>query len=99
PDEISGIITTRYGYHIIKLSEHIPAHKVALDKVAPRIKNHLTQQKVAELAPDFLAKIRKEADVEILDENLKRSMQPEGLPPTGHPLGKGKSDSERTEPK
>jgi parvulin-like peptidyl-prolyl isomerase len=99
PNEISGIITTRYGYHIIKLSEHIPAQKVAFDKVAPRIKNHLTQQKVAELAPDFLAKIRKEAEVEILDENLKGSKQPAGLPPTGRPSVKDKSDSERSEPR
>ena len=99
PNEISGIITTRYGYHIIKLSEHIPAQKVAFDKVAPRIKNHLTQQQVAELAPDFLAKIRKEADVVILDENLKGSKQPAGLPPTGRPSVRGKSDSERSEPK
>jgi peptidyl-prolyl cis-trans isomerase C len=99
PNQISDIITTRYGYHIIKLSEHIPAQKVAFDKVAPRIKNHLTQQEVTQLAPDFLAKIKKEAGVEILDEDLKRSKQPGEVPPTGRPSVKGKSDSERPEPK
>jgi peptidyl-prolyl cis-trans isomerase C len=99
PNEISGIITTRYGFHIIKLSEHIPAKKVAFDKVATRIKNHLIQQEVTQLAPDFLAKIKKEAGVEILDENLRRSMQPPAVPPTGRPSIKGNSDSERSEPK
>jgi parvulin-like peptidyl-prolyl isomerase len=99
PNEISDIITTPFGYHIIKLSEHIPAQKVAFDKVAPRIKNHLTQQEVAQLAPDFLAKVRKEAGVEILDENLKRPETPAGVPPTGRPSLKGKPDSERAEPR
>jgi len=99
PNEISDIITTSFGYHIIKLSEHIPAQKVAFDKVAPRIKNHLTQQEVAQLAPDFLAKLRKEAGVEILDENLKPSEAPAKVPPTGRPSAKGTPDSERSEPK
>jgi peptidyl-prolyl cis-trans isomerase C len=99
PNEISDIITTPFGYHIIKLSEHIPAQKVAFDKVAPRIKSHLAQQEVAQLAPDFLAKVRKEADVKILDENLKPPGTPADVPPTGRPSTKGKLDSERSEPK
>ena len=80
PNEISDIITTPFGYHIIKLSEHIPAQKVAFEKVAPRIKSHLAQQEVAQLAPDFLAKARKEAGVKILDENLKPSEAPVRVP-------------------
>jgi len=70
-NEVSDIVTTRYGYHIIKLSEHMPAQKVALEKVAPRIKSYLTQQELAKLAPDYLTKVKKEAAVEILDEKLK----------------------------
>jgi parvulin-like peptidyl-prolyl isomerase len=70
-NEISDIVTTQYGYHIIKLHEHIPAQKVAFDKVSPRIKDYLVQQELVKLAPDYIAKIRKDANVEILDENLK----------------------------
>jgi peptidyl-prolyl cis-trans isomerase C len=99
PNEISDIITTPFGYHIIKLSERIPAQKVAFEKVAPRIKSHLSQQEVAQLAPEFLAKLRKEAGVKILDENLKPSEAPAKVPPTGRPSAKGKPDSERSEPK
>jgi peptidyl-prolyl cis-trans isomerase C len=98
PNEISDIITTPFGFHIIKLSEHIPAKKVAFDKVAPRIKNHLAQQEVAQLAPDFLAKLRKDADVKILDESLKPPETPADVPPTGRSALKGKSDSS-SEPK
>jgi peptidyl-prolyl cis-trans isomerase C len=79
-NEVSDIVTTQYGYHIIKLSEHLPPHKVALDKVAPRIKNHLTQQELETKAPDYLAKAKKEAAVEILDPKLKRQDAPTGAP-------------------
>jgi peptidyl-prolyl cis-trans isomerase C len=75
-NEVSDIVTTQYGYHIIKLSEHLPAQKVPLDKVAPRIKNHLTQQELETKAPDYLAKLKKDAAVEILDLKLKPQEPP-----------------------
>ena len=75
-NEISDIVTTQYGYHIIKLHEHIPAQKVAFDKVSPRIKDYLVQQELVKLAPDYIAKIRKDANVEILDESLRMRETP-----------------------
>src|SRR5262245_59969953 len=92
-NEVSDIVTTQYGYHIIKLSERLPAQKVALDKVSPRIKNYLMQQELAKLAPDYMAKIRKEAEVEILDEKLKLQGAPGDASPAP-PAPKGKSGSE-----
>jgi peptidyl-prolyl cis-trans isomerase C len=77
-NEVSDIVTTQYGYHIIKLYEHLPARKVALDKVAPRIKGHLTQQELEKQAPEYLAKVKKEAAIEILDPKLKREEAPTG---------------------
>ena len=71
----------------------MPAQKVAFDKVAPRIKNYLTQQQLGKLAPDYLAKARKEAAVEIIDEKLKPQAEPAGGLPAGHPPVKDKSGS------
>jgi len=93
-NEISDIITTQFGYHIIKLSEHLPAQKVALDKVSPRIKNYLKQQELAKLAPEYMAKIRKEADVEILDAKLKPQEAPADALPGARPPAKTKPGSE-----
>jgi parvulin-like peptidyl-prolyl isomerase len=73
-DEISDLVPTQFGYHIIKLSEKIPAKKVELSKVAPDVKEYLKQQAMQKRdteIKDYLVKLSKEANVEILDETLK----------------------------
>ena len=70
-NQVSDIVTTRYGYHIIKLNEKIPARKVEYEKAASDIKEGLTQQELQKQFPDYVAKLKKEAGVEILDEKLK----------------------------
>jgi peptidyl-prolyl cis-trans isomerase C len=70
-NEISGVVTTQFGYHIIKLSEKIPARKVPLAEVAKEVKEGLTQQEVQKQMPEYFEKLKKEANVEVLDEKLK----------------------------
>ena len=70
-NQISDIVTTQFGYHIIKLSEKISAPKEDLAKAAPRIKDYLTQQAMQKQVPDYMAKLKKDAAVEVLDEKLK----------------------------
>lgn len=83
-NQISDVVTTSYGYHIIKTYEKNPAAKIELAKVSEDIKDYLTQQALQQKAPDYLAKLRKAAGVEILDEKLKaaaaaRAKMVEGL--------------------
>ena len=85
-NQISDIITTRFGFHIIKLLEKLPAKKVEFAKAEPDIKDGLTQQALQKQFPEYLAKLKKDAGVEILDEKLKPKENAEapGLP-AGHP--------------
>jgi parvulin-like peptidyl-prolyl isomerase len=83
-NQVSDIVTTRYGYHIIKLSEKIPARKVEYAKAASDITEGLTQQAMQKQLPDYVAKLKAEAGVEILDEKLKPK---EGAGTPGLPAG------------
>ena len=85
-NQVSDIVTTRYGYHIIKLSEKIPAKKVEFEKALPDIKEGLTQQELQKQFPDYVAKLKTDANVEILDEKLKAIELPKPTaPPAGQP--------------
>ncbi|HWW00986.1 MAG TPA: peptidylprolyl isomerase [Candidatus Acidoferrum sp.] len=70
-NQVSDIVTTQFGYHIIKLSERYPARKHELSEVSPKIKDYLTQSAIQKQGPEYLDKLQKDASVEILDESLK----------------------------
>lgn len=82
-NQISDVITTQFGYHIIKLYEKFPAKKLALTDTVPggdvtvaqAIKESLTQQALQKQAVDYIAKLRKDAAVQILDEKLKATAE------------------------
>ena len=92
-NQISDVITTQYGYHIIKVLDKTSATKLAFtDKVpsstvtvAENIKNYLEQQKLSELAPDYLKKLNKAASVEILDPTLKPLITDDAAAPPATP--------------
>jgi parvulin-like peptidyl-prolyl isomerase len=78
-NQISDVVTTAYGFHIIQLLDKKPAHKVALtDKVpssdaiiADEIKEGLVGLKIKKLAPDYVKQLRVEYKVQIVDPTLK----------------------------
>ena len=89
-NQISDIVTTQFGYHIIKLSEKIPAHKVEFEKVVDKLKEGLKQQELQKQLPDYIAKLKKDAAVEIVDAKLK-AIDPEA----GGPIRTDKPDAKK----
>jgi parvulin-like peptidyl-prolyl isomerase len=73
-NQISDVITTTFGYGIIKSLGKTPAKKVEYSTMADKIKDFLIQQKTGKLAPAYLEKLQKDADVQILDADLKAAV-------------------------
>jgi len=75
-NQVSDIVTTQFGYHIIKLNEKLPAKKVELSEVADDVKEGLKSKELQKLLPEYLEKAEKEANVQILDDRLKPVADP-----------------------
>ena len=74
PGDISNLVVTEYGYHIIKLLELIPARKTPLTEVTDKIREFLLTQETEKQLPAYFDKLKKEAGVEILDEKLAEAL-------------------------
>lgn len=70
PGQISDVVTTRFGYHVIKLLERIPARRIPLAEVKERIRDQLLQEVVEKELPAYIEKLKKEMGVEILSAEL-----------------------------
>jgi peptidyl-prolyl cis-trans isomerase C len=66
PGEISGVVTTEFGYHIIKVTDKKAAATVPYDQVSGRIVEFLTSQKKQERAEQFVEAAKKRARIEVL---------------------------------
>jgi peptidyl-prolyl cis-trans isomerase C len=65
-DELSGIVETEYGFHIIKGGENKPAGLVPLEQVKERIAASLVNQELDKTMEKTVAELRKAANVQIL---------------------------------
>ena len=74
-NQVSDLVTTDYGLHIIKLHEMIPAKKVDLKEVQGRIEEHLKQAALEKQMPAYFAQLKKDAGVEIVDEKLRSALE------------------------
>ena len=64
PGEVSDVVETQFGYHIIKLTEKHPAETVKFEDTKERIVSYLKQQKVQQAVGEYVENLRKKAKVE-----------------------------------
>lgn len=68
PGEISGLVKTEYGYHIIKVTDRKKAGVTPYDEVKDLIKKYLTDQKKMEALQKLLVGLKNKAKVEFINE-------------------------------
>jgi peptidyl-prolyl cis-trans isomerase C len=66
PGELSEVVTTPFGYHIIKVVERKDAEAVPYEQVKPQIVEYLSNQKKQDRVGALVEEARKRARIEVL---------------------------------
>ena len=64
PGELSEVVETQFGYHIIKLTERIAAKQEKYQEVKEKIVEYLKREKVRGQLPAFIKELRDKAKIE-----------------------------------
>ena len=66
PGQISDIVQTSYGYHVIKVMDRRPAGDIPLAQVTAQVREYLTQQRQREKADALVTVLRNKSRIEVL---------------------------------
>jgi len=64
--QVSGIVTTQFGFHVIKVTDRKDARTVPFEEAQPQIKQYLEQQKKQQAADAFIEGLKKKSKIDIL---------------------------------
>jgi len=96
-NEISGVVETEFGYHIIQTLGHNPPRTLPFDEVKGRIAFRLKGRKVQEKLGVLVEKLKGTAKIEYTKEG--EALKPMALPESGFPImPAGKKDAGKEKP-
>jgi parvulin-like peptidyl-prolyl isomerase len=84
PGELSDVVQTIYGYHLVRIMEVRPSRQKTFDDVSGELIRDLTAKRCAERKDAWLARLRAGAAVGLVDDAGVEPTQ-EPLPPGGMP--------------
>lgn len=68
PGEVSNVVETQFGYHIIKVTEIKEAGFTSFDEVKDKIEGYLKNLKVQKAVNDYVAQLKEKAKIEKIAE-------------------------------
>jgi peptidyl-prolyl cis-trans isomerase C len=63
PGQVSDVVTTRFGYHLIRVTDRKPAHTLAYNDVKDAISKRLQQEQEGKEIGAYLEKLKEHADI------------------------------------
>jgi len=63
PGEVSGIVQTRFGYHLIKAEDRKPESKMAYEEIQERLEQSLKQQKAEKMLATYIETLQTQATI------------------------------------
>jgi peptidyl-prolyl cis-trans isomerase C len=64
PGQVSGTVETRFGYHLIMVTERTPESTLSYEEVKDRLEQYLKQQKVQEAIAAYVETLKGQAKIE-----------------------------------
>ncbi len=61
--EVSGIVETKFGYHLIKVTDKKPAGPIPYKEVQPMIEKHLKKEKEKAEIQGYIENLKKSAKI------------------------------------
>ncbi|MHB8828372.1 MAG: peptidylprolyl isomerase [Syntrophales bacterium] len=63
--ELSGVVTSLYGYHILKAGEKFPPQQLKFEEVKEKLKKELEQKEVEKRLADLIMSLKENAKIEV----------------------------------
>lgn len=83
PGEISPVVKSQFGYHVIKVEDRRGAGTISLEEADERIRQTLVNQKAGETTAALIQTLSEKANLEFYDENGNRVEETETSPAAG----------------
>jgi peptidyl-prolyl cis-trans isomerase D len=90
PGQVSDLVKSQFGFHIIKVIDKRPGSTRSLDEVRPQIQEQLSlqlaDQRISDQAAQFATRIKDMADLEPVARELQLMVQESGFFQRGDPV-------------